>query len=157
MRALRVHLSRLAAIAVLTAVATACATTAQPAKPAAALPGKAACFFLVNFHGDWTVLDDSTLIVSTPPSPQAYLIKLFQPVVGLRFRQSLGFQDVEHTGQICNDSQDDLVVRGISQPPVPIVAVRLLTPTEQITLLKAAHQTVPRYLLKQAGSANGSG
>jgi hypothetical protein len=139
------------AVAALGATTAGCAT--QPAagasaRQAAALPGKPACFFLVNFRGDWTVLDDSTLIVHTPPGPTAYLVKLFRPVTGLRFHQALGFRDRAHTGQVCNNSQDELVFRGRDQPPVPITAVHQITPVEQARLLKAAGLSIPRDLQK---------
>ncbi|MGH8141085.1 MAG: DUF6491 family protein [Steroidobacteraceae bacterium] len=146
------------AVAVVAAVAG-CASSAQLSKEQAALPGKPACFFLANFQGDWTVLNDTSLIVSIPPSARdAYLIKLFEPIYSLRFQEHLGFQDVEHSGQICNGSDDKLVVRERGQPPVPIVAVRQITPLEQRQLLRAAGLKVPRYLQKQihAGHAPGA-
>jgi hypothetical protein len=157
MQAMRTRLPRLLAVATLVAAAAGCATSARTSAPQAALPGKPACFFMRNFLGDWTVLSDTSLIVSTPPARQdAYLIKLFAPITGLRFYQSLGFEDVEHTGQICDSSEDDLVVRGRQQPPMPIVAVRLITPVEQRQLLQAAGLKVPHYLQKQIDAAPAS-
>ena len=155
MAVMRTHLMRVFAAAVLAVAVAGCASTPE-SKQTAALPGKPACFFLANFRGDWTVLNDSTLIVETPPGQHAYLIKLFRPLVGLRFHQALGFRDAEHTGQICNDSQDELVVRGRGgQPSVPIVAVHTITPAEHVQLLKAAGQKVPANLQKRV-SSNGA-
>ncbi len=153
MQVMRAHLPRLLAAAVLAAAAAGCATSSPPSKPEAALPGKPACFFLVNFSGDWTVLSDTTLIVAAPlTARQAYLIKLFEPIYDLRFRQRLGFQDVERTGRICDNSMDNLVVREGGQLPVPIVAVRRITPVEQRQLLLAAGLKVPAYLQKEISS-----
>jgi hypothetical protein len=36
-----------------------------------------------SFQGDWTVLNDSTLIVHAPLPKDAYVIKLFEPVFSL--------------------------------------------------------------------------
>jgi hypothetical protein len=107
------------------------------------LPGKAACFWKSSFQGDWTVLDDSTLIVHAPLTQDAYVIKLFEPVFSLSFKQDLGFEDKEHTGQICNDGDDYLVVPGRQPPQVPIVAVHALTAAEQDRLLQAAGKSTP--------------
>ncbi|HEY3850937.1 MAG TPA: DUF6491 family protein, partial [Steroidobacteraceae bacterium] len=100
-----------AAVGALAAIAVGCATTAQSPQAKALdnltkvenLPGKGGCFWKSNFQGDWTVLNDSTLIVHAPLPKDAYVIKLFEPVFDLSFKQGLGFEDREHTGQICND------------------------------------------------------
>ena len=107
------------------------------------LPGKPACFWKANFQGDWTVLNDSTLIVQAPLPKDAYVIKLFEPVFDLSFKQRLGFVDRERTGQICNDGDDYLLVPGWQPPEVPITAVKALTMSEQNELLQAAGMPVP--------------
>ncbi len=91
---------------------TAGGTSARQAPPAppAPLPGTEACIFTVNLY-DWTVLDDTTLIVYAPLHKEPYLVKLFEPVFDLSFHQTLGFEDVEHNGQLC-DSGDYVLVRG---------------------------------------------
>jgi hypothetical protein len=141
-----------AAAGVLAALVIGCASTAQPPPSKGSLadltkqenlPGKPACFWKSNFQGDWTVLNDSTLIVHAPLPKDAYVIKLFEPVFDLSFHQELGFENKEHTGQICNDGDDYLIVRGW-QLPVPIVAVRALTMDEQNQLLRAAGRPVPQ-------------
>lgn len=140
-------------ICILSAVATGCAATTQPPRASARLdnlttqanlPGKAACFWKSNFQGDWTVLNDSTLIVHAPLPKDAYVIKLFEPVYTLSFRQNLGFEDKEHTGQICNNGDDYLLVPGWEPRQVPIVAVHALTADEENELLRAAGKPVPR-------------
>jgi hypothetical protein len=141
-----------AAVGALAAVAVGCATTAQ--SPASktnldnltklnSLPGKPACFWKANFQGDWTVLNDSTLIVHAPLSKDAYVIKLFEPVFNLSFDQGLGFEDREQTGQICNNGDDYLIVPDWQPPQVPIVAVHALTMAEENQLLQAAGKPVP--------------
>lgn len=141
-----------AALGALAAVVVGCATTAQPPPSNANLenltklenlPGKPACFWKSNFQGDWTVLNDSTLLVHAPLPKDAYVIKLFEPVFNLSFHQGLGFKDREHTGQICNNGDDYLIVPGWQPPQVPIVAVRALTTAEQDQLLRAAGMPVP--------------
>ena len=46
------------------------------------------------------MLNDSELIVYAPFYSQPYLVKLFEPVQGLRFHERLGFDAVEGTGSI---------------------------------------------------------
>ena len=141
-----------AAVGVLAAIAAGCATTAQSPQSRAALdnltkvenlPGKAACFWKSSFQGDWTVLNDSTLIVHAPLPKDAYVIKLFEPVFSLSFKQGLGFEDREQTGQICSNGDDYLLVPGWQPPQVPIVAVHAVTMAEQDQLLQAAGKPVP--------------
>ena len=135
---------RIATVA-LTAVAAAMCVQAQDksATPPKQIPllGKPGCFYLRTFN-DWTVLDESNLLVHAPLEKNAYQVKLFQPVFGLGFHIALGFEDVEHTGRICDASRDYLVVRDYTPPRIPIVAVRELTMDEQAQLLKAAGKTV---------------
>ncbi|MGD0493224.1 MAG: DUF6491 family protein [Steroidobacteraceae bacterium] len=142
-----------AALGALAAVVVGCATSTQP-NPSKTnldnltkvenLPGKAACFWKSSFQGDWTILNDSTLIVHAPLPKDIYVVKLFEPVFNLSFKQGLGFEDQEHTGQICNDGDDYLLVPGWQPPRVPIVAVHALTMDQQDQLLRAAGKPVPR-------------
>jgi hypothetical protein len=141
------------AVGALAAIAVGCATTAStpPSKSnldnltkVENLPGRSACFWKSSFEGDWTVLNDSTLIVHAPLPKDAYVIKLFEPVFNLGFKQGLGLEDKEHSGQICNDGDDYLIVPGWQPRQVPIVAVHAITMAEQAQLLKAAGKPVPR-------------
>ncbi len=135
------------AIAALTAIIFGCSTTGHlpPSRTildnltkVENLPGKPSCFWKSSFQGDWTVLNDSTLIVRAPLPKDVYVIKLFEPVFSLSFKQGLGLEDREHSGQICNNGDDYLVVPGWQPPQVPIVAVHALTLAEQDQLLEAA-------------------
>jgi len=114
---------------------------------AAPLPGTEACIFTVNLY-DWTVLGDSTLIVYAPLHRDAYLLKLFSPMIDLPFRQALGFEDVEHNGQLCKG--DYVVARGEIPLRTPISSVRLLTPAEAKQLIAASKQPAPH---SQPGAA----
>jgi len=138
-----------AAVGALAAIG--CATTAQPPPSGANLdnltkvgnlPGKPGCFWKSNFQGDFTVLNDSTLIVHAPLPKDAYIVKLFEPVFSLSFKQGVGFEDREHTGQICDSGDDYLVIPGWQPPQVPIVAVHALTMPQQDQLLRAAGKPV---------------
>jgi hypothetical protein len=118
--------TQLAFTAVLTVMAGCSMTLPNPATAkldnltkVANLPGKPSCFWKSNFQGDWTVLNDSTLIVRAPLAKDAYVVKLFEPVFDLNFKQGLGFEDREHTGQICNSGDDYLLVPGWAPPEVP--------------------------------------
>jgi hypothetical protein len=48
-----------------------------------------ACFWKSNFQGDWTVLNDSTLILHAPLPKDLYIIKLFEPVPRLQTANQL--------------------------------------------------------------------
>jgi len=115
----------------------------SPSPKTASLPGTPGCFWLSNFDGSWTVLNDSELIIYAPLYSQPYLIKLFEPVPTLRFREVLGFADAQRTGMICNDTMDDLVVPHWEPHRVPIVAVRKLTVPEAKRLLAENHIKLP--------------
>jgi hypothetical protein len=109
----------------------------------ATLPGTPGCFWLRDFDGSWTVLNDSELIVYVPMYSQPYLIKLFAPVPNLKFDQRLGFQDVEHSGMICDGAMDNLAVPHWGPRRIPIVAVRKLTVPEERSLLVENHIKLP--------------
>jgi hypothetical protein len=112
-----------------------CATNGAAGPHASPLPGTEACIFTVNLN-DWTVIDDSTLIVYAPMRKDPYLVKLFAPMFDLQFRESLGFEDIEHNGQLCKD--DYVVARGDSPNRTPIIAVRALTPDQAKQIIAAA-------------------
>jgi hypothetical protein len=138
-------------VGTLAAMIAGCATTAKSPNPELQrltqlnnLPGKPACFWRSSFQGDWTILNESTLIVRAPLPKDAYVIKLFEPVFNLSFDQGLGFEDKEHTGQICNDGDSYLVVPDWQPRQIPIVAVHALTPEQEKELLRAAGKPVPR-------------
>jgi hypothetical protein len=146
------HAIRPLLIVVLVAIAFGCATSAPGPRAKSNLdiltkvenlPGKPGCFWKSSFQGDWTILNDSTLIVHAPLPRDIYVIKLFEPVFNLSFKQDLGFEDKEQIGQICNNGDDYLVVPGWQPPQVPIVAVHALTMAEQDQLLQAAGRPVP--------------
>lgn len=146
------RLLRNAAAASMAVVALACATTHRQGgagAPTAALPGTPGCFWLRNVF-DWTVLNNSELIVHAPLLQDAYLVTLFEPVFDLDFHLNLGFDDVEHTGLICGPARDYLVVPHYTPPRIPIVAVQKLTAPEQVRLLRASKKPVPRRLLRMA-------
>jgi len=153
-------LLRVTVFGALAAVGAGCTTTAQAPTSHSDLdvltklenlPGKPGCFWKSSFQGDWTVLNDSTLIVHAPLPKDIYVIKLFEPVFSLSFKEGLGFEDREHSGQICNTGDDYLLVPGWQPPQVPIVAVHSLTTAEEERLLRAAGKAVPRSKGPQKG------
>ncbi|HEY3808566.1 MAG TPA: DUF6491 family protein [Steroidobacteraceae bacterium] len=128
------------------------ATTARaPHAPPAPLPGTEACIFTVNLF-DWTVLDDTTIIVYAPGNKQPYLVKLFAPIFDLGFHQTLGFEDVEHNGQLCKG--DYVLVRGDTPERSSIDAVRRLTPDQAKELIaNSRHGGKPATVPAAAGTA----
>ncbi|HEY5019546.1 MAG TPA: DUF6491 family protein [Steroidobacteraceae bacterium] len=127
---------RIACLSLAVLAAAGCATNAAPSNQARTnLPGKEACIFTANLS-DWVVLDDSTLIVYAPMRKDAYLVKLFAPVTDLDFRESLGFEDTAHNGQLCRG--DDVIARGSVPQRMSISAVRALSPQQAKELRAAA-------------------
>jgi hypothetical protein len=115
---------------------TANVATSNPGR--APLPGKEACIFTANLS-DWVVLDESTLIVYAPTRKDAYLVKLFAPVTGLDFHETLGFEDTAHNGELC--SGDEVIARGSIPRRMGISAVRALSPQQAKDLRAAAGKT----------------
>src|ERR1700683_3533257 len=136
-RTVRLAAALAAALAALAAAA--CSTTATGSHPAAApLPGTDACVFM-RLVSDGVVVDVSPLIVYAPLRKDAYLLKLFEPVPELNFKQRVGFEDSDHDGRVGGDGGDYLVGRDDSVPlRVPIVAFRKLTPEQARQLLPPA-------------------
>jgi hypothetical protein len=132
------HAARLS-VAFAVVAAAACATTGTGSHPAAApLPGSDACVFMREVF-DWTVVDESTLIVYAPMRKDAYLLKLFEPVPELNFKERVGFEDSDHNGMLCGNGGDYLVLRDdIGPRRVPIVAFRKLTPEQLKQFLPAS-------------------
>lgn len=134
--------------ALATAALAGCAQT--PSTPAAGktaaatLPGTAQCLFSAQVRG-WTVLDDQTLLVDAPTGSNVYLFKLFGPVTGLQFQESLAFIDGDHNGQLCSNGDSLAVGRPVPQQ-VPIIGVRLLNKEEAANLRKQA--SAPRAASK---------
>ena len=116
--------------------AAGCAASVAPSNPPrASLPGTETCIFTANLF-DWVVLDDTTLIVYAPTRKDAYLVKLFAPVIDLDFHQTLGFEDTAHNGELC--AGDDLIARGSVPRRMAISAVRSLSPQQAKDLRAAA-------------------
>ena len=109
----------------------------------AALPGTPGCFWLRNFEGSWTALNQRELLVYAPLSSPPYLVQLFAPVPTLQFAERLGFEDVERTGMICNNAQDDVIIPNWTPHRVPITAVRQLTRPEARALMQSNGLKVP--------------
>ncbi len=118
---------------------------AATARSTAPLPGKPGCFWVADFDGSWTALNDSELIVADPVFSRSYLLQLYRPVADLKFRHRLGFEVFPpDLRRICTDSLDYLLVpRWVH---VPIVAVRELTAPEERLLLLQNHVKAPARL-----------
>jgi hypothetical protein len=112
----------------------------------AALPGKPGCFWLTDFDGSWTVLTNSELIVYDPVFSRPYLLKLFEPVPDLKFRQRLGFEaSPPDRHRICTSSMDYLLLPRWRLGRDMIVAVRELTIPEERQLLLQNHIKLPPW------------
>lgn len=127
---------RASAILLSGALLAGCAHTggAASSRATASLPGKEQCLFSSQVRG-WQTLDESTLLVDGPTGGTTYLFKLFAPVTGLRFEETLAFIDGNHDGQLCSIG-DSLAVDGPVPQTVPIVAVRVLDKNEADALRK---------------------
>ena len=121
-------------------------TLASGPNPAdlAALPGKPGCFWLRNFDGSWTALNQRQLLVYAPLTSPPYLVQLFEPVPTLRFAERLGFEDVERTGMICNNAADYAIVPNWHPHRIVITAVHQVTAEQARQLLLANGLKAPR-------------
>lgn len=140
-------MARMATTALLcSALLAGCAHTGGATSSAmvAALPGKEQCLFATQVRG-WQTLDERTLLVDGPTGDNAYLFKLFAPITGLRFEQTLAFVDGNHDGQLCSNG-DSLAVGGPMPQTMPIIAVRGLDKAEADALRKPAakQEAVPK-------------
>jgi hypothetical protein len=117
--------------------------TAPGASTTAGLPGQPGCFWLRNFDGSWTALNQRELLVYAPLTSPPYLVQLFEPIPTLKFAERLGFEDVEHSGQICDRAQDDAIIPNWTPHRVPITAVRQVTRQEARRLMLANGLKVP--------------
>jgi hypothetical protein len=132
--------SAMAAAALVTGLGMATvAPAADPPAELSSLPGKEACFWM---HGifNWTVLDDTTLIVEAPTSRTPYLVKLFRPISGMT-TDRVGFASgPPRNGLFCVNSY--VFVRGPAraapQDYTSAMAVRALTPAQARELLTKA-------------------
>jgi len=113
-----------------------CTTSSTLAgKSGAPLPGTEACVFRVNLW-DFTVLDDSTLIVYGVSRRDAYLVKLFAPITALTFRETIGFESLGASSQLCRG--DYVIARGDIPERMPIDSLRAVTPAEAKQLIAAS-------------------
>lgn len=144
-------------LAIAVSVVAGCASmhrTGAAGSTARALPGTPACFFRRNFIGSWQVLNNSSLILYTLPADRgAYLVELFQPVVGLKFNLRLGLFNVQRTSQICGNGTSYLLVPGNTPGRVLITQVRKLTPPERDQLLAEAGHPPSHRSASSSGAA----
>jgi len=148
MRLLQIGLTAAAAAVLLL---TGCAEThpsAEPRTSNASLPGTPGCFLRRDFRGDWTVLNNSNLIVYAPPLPSrnAYLVRLAQPVAGLNFNVRLGLESVTTSSRICGNLNAYLLVPGNAPSRILITAVQELNSAERDRLLAEAGQPTRRHV-----------
>ena len=66
---------------------------------------------------NWNAIDDETLLIYAPSRHQPYLVKLWTPVFGLRSEFSIGVQDADNDGQLCDYSRDSIIVRSPAGHP----------------------------------------
>jgi hypothetical protein len=127
----------------------------QPRRDLANLPGKNACFWTRTLF-DWTVVNDSTILVHAPSPRDAYLIELFYPIPGLTLDEVvLGFQGGDgEPGQFCREN-GYVIVPGPVRDREPVIAVQALTPDEAKQLLASTRGRAPhRVASKPAAPAN---
>lgn len=124
----------------------------QPRHELANLPGKNACFWTRTIF-DWTVINDSTILVHAPSPRDAYLIKLFYPIPGLTLDEiSLGFQGGDgEPGQFCREN-GYVISPGPVREREPVIAVQAITPGEAKQLLASAGGRAPHRMASKAAT-----
>jgi hypothetical protein len=66
---------------------------------------------------NWDAIDDETMIIWAPSRHDPYLVKLWMPVFGLKSEFSIGIQDADNDGQLCDYGRDAIVVKSLSGTP----------------------------------------
>jgi hypothetical protein len=124
----------------------------EPRHELAHLPGKNACFWTRTIF-DWTVINDSTILVHAPSPRDAYLIKLFYPIPGLTLDEvALGFQGGDgEPGQFCREN-GYVISPGPVREREPVIAVRAITPAEAKQLLASAGGRVPHRMASKSAT-----
>jgi hypothetical protein len=103
----------------------------KPAKP------RDACVFSRTIN-DWTVIDNKTLAVWAPSRKTPYIVTLTRPATGIKFEQSLGFEDRNNDGQFCDYGGDALIIGGAIPDRITIASVRRVEPDEANRLIAEA-------------------
>jgi hypothetical protein len=109
---------------------SACASRPRP--DLANLPGTDACFWTANVR-DWTVIDNTTLVVDAPGAGNVYLVKLIFPLPGLQYHEGLSLHARAGYGRICSNGAS-VSVGGSVPENRAIIAVRHLSAAEAARL-----------------------
>lgn len=88
------------------------------------------CMFARSIH-NWRALDDRNLIVWSPSRRDPYVVTLSRPISGLKFSDSLAFEDHNNDDRICGFGMDKVITTGGAFPErASIVGIRRLDGTE---------------------------
>lgn len=107
------------------------------AKKDAPAKGRDACVFSRTIN-DWTVIDNKTLAVWAPSRKTPYIVTLTRPATGLKFEQSLGFEDRNNDGQFCDYGGDSIIIGGTIPDRVTIASIRRVEADEVKRLIAEA-------------------
>lgn len=99
--------------------------------------GRDACVFSRTIN-DWRVIDNKTLAVWAPSRKTPYIVTLTRPAIGLKFEQSLGFEDRNNDGQFCEYGGDSIVVGGTVPDRITIASIRRVEADEVKRLIAEA-------------------
>lgn len=116
---------------------TAQAEEASDAKKEPPASGRDTCVFSRTIN-DWHVIDNRTLAVWAPSRKTPYIVTLTRPAIGLKFEQSLGFEDHNNDGQFCEYGGDSIVIGGTVPDRVTIASIRRVEADEVKRLIAEA-------------------
>lgn len=101
--------------------------------------GRTDCVFSRTIN-DWTVIDNKTLAIWAPSRKTPYIVTLTRPATGLKFEQSLGFEDRNNDGQFCDYGGDSIIIGGAIPDRVTIASVRRVDADEANRLIAEANK-----------------
>jgi len=133
----------IATLAIATSVAAGAASTAawaeQGNETAAKPKAPDTCVFSRTIN-NWQVIDNSHIAVWAPTRRNAYVVELAFPISGLKFENSLGFQDRNNDGQFCSYGGDSIIVGGPLNERAMVRSVRKSSEDEIKQLTAAAKE-----------------
>jgi hypothetical protein len=75
---------------------------------------------------EWEPLDEFSIVLFSPDSSRAYLLRLTWPIEGLGEADDVDVVDADHDDQICPAGPDGVVLAGCDCGPAQIASIRRL-------------------------------
>jgi hypothetical protein len=138
----KLHIKQLFILFISSCLSACAATPSEPGNDSYAMESPGSDCISQSTIRDYTVLDDSNLIVSAS-SRRKYHLVLYRRAYGLRSSWQIGLES--STGQVCAGFGDLLYDDGFAADRVRIASIRRLGPEEEDELLIRFGKKKPAY------------